>query len=179
MVLLLERKVGWCWVGWGSSVSLSSELSWSTDAFEWLYFLLVLSILANNCCLPAFFETVPVCDWPFPFCPWLGHIGGLSIFSTCPVDMRDRVIGGWLMFGLVDGMLMFLTDSRIIWRIVFKNAFLKSAVLEETRKKNILKVERFENRFQYKKSKISEWNFFFLKCQCRYKLCKLKFRFRI
>lgn len=132
MVLLLVRNVICCWLMPGSSISLSSELSCSTDCFEWLYFRLALCELLNNCCFIAFFDNVPVFTiaLPLPFwpCTWTACF---SNFSTCPADIRGAiVIGGWFRFCFVEGMLIFRTDSLIICRIVFRNAFLNSVVLK-------------------------------------------------
>lgn len=124
IVLLLDRKVC-CWAF--SYPCLSSMLSRST-AFDWLYFLLAWWEFANI----FFFDNVPVMERILPFWPWIWF---LSNFSTCPVDIRGViVIGGCAKCGFVDGILIFLTDSRIICLIVFRNAFLNSVVLYNKQK---------------------------------------------
>lgn len=155
MVLLLERNVC-CWGTGASSWSLSSELSCSTGGcFEWLY--LRLCELDSSCCFIAFFESVAVA--PFPFCVWPWPVCCLLNFSTWPVDIRGAIdIGPWLRFCFVEGILMFLTDSRMICRIVFRNALRNSVVLQAEIRDDVRPPYSFNHLFNDKKMSLkNKW----------------------
>ena len=61
---------------------------------------------------------------------------GIFGFCSCMSIEPDRVALGGVDVSIFrndsgPGRLMFRTDSRMIWRIVFRNAFLNSAVLKK------------------------------------------------